>query len=192
MRRKPVSQRQQWKAVQQLADEAAAMLQMPRRGVERLTKELTPLAREGGGTESDVLVLLHRIAHNHQLRPFDFDFILGSTFRAVDDLTLEGTHGMPLKAMVKQAGPMVGVCTAICELLWPKQWAAHAAQVESRNLQQDHAWLSATGGLISELEQLKQIRERMAELGVDPDPELEAEARRERDAQGLPVPPWEK
>lgn len=157
-----------------------------------LPRNSPPLAREGGGTESDVLALLHRIAHHHLLQPYDFDYILQSTFGAVDDLTLEGVHGLPLKTMIRDAKPMVGVCVAICELLWPQQWAKHQREVERRNLQIDHARLSATATLSTEAEQLQEVRERMEQLGVEPDPEIEAQARRERDAAGIPAPPWEK
>jgi hypothetical protein len=168
------------------------MLDLRPAQVERLTETLAPRAREGGGTESDVLVLLHRVAHYQQQRPFDFDYVLNSTFNAVDDLTLEGVHGLPLKALVKDARPLVEVCVASCELLWPKQWAAHQQRVERRNLQIDHARLSATVGLSTELEELQQVRERMQELGVEPDADLEAQVRRERDAAGIPAPPWDK
>lgn len=191
MRKKPLKARKRAKVAMGLRGEAAEMLGMPLKGVERLTQELAPLAREGGGTEGDVLVLLHRIAHHRRQRPGDFDYILGSTFRAVDDLTLEGLHGLPLKAMVKDAAPIIRVCMAICEILWPDEWASHQSQVERRNLQMDHARLSATGMLLAEMEELEAVRGRMQELDVEPDPELEAQARRERDEAGLVAPPWE-
>lgn len=91
----------------------------------------SPLAREGGGTESNVLVLLHRIVHHRQVRPHDFDYILRSTFRAVDDLTLLCIHGLPLKALI-QEGPSPQVCIAICETVWPNAWRAHTDEVERR------------------------------------------------------------
>lgn len=192
MRKRPLSARKQMKAVVQFRDEVAESFGMPPRSVERLTERLAPVARKGGGTESDVLVLLHRIAHHHQLRPYDFDYILGSTFQAVDDLTLVGVHGLPLKALVQDASPLVRVCVGLCELLWPNQWAKHQEDVERRNLQVEHARLTATAVLSTEAQELEQVRERMGELGVEPDPELVEQARRQRDAQGMPAPPWEQ
>lgn len=191
MRKKPLSARKGLKVTMQLRGEAAEMLGMPAAGVERFTQELAPLARRGGGTEGDVLVLLHRIAHHHATRPGDFDYILGSTFRAVDDLTLEGVHGLPLKAMIDNPGPLVALCTEICNILWPQPWAAHQAEVERRHLQIDHARLSATALLVAEVEELEAVRARMEELGVEPDAQLEEEARRERDAAGMVAPPWD-
>lgn len=192
MRQKPLSARRQMKAVVRLRDEVSETLGLGASKVENLTKQLAPLARRGGGTESDVLVLLHRIAHHHLQRPHDFDYILGSTFRSVDDLTLEGVHGLPLKALIRDPAPLIEVGTTICDLLWPGPWSAHRASVEARNLQIDHARMSATAALTTELEQLKEVRDRMEQLGVEPDPSLEAQAGKERDAAGIPAPPWDK
>lgn len=178
-RRRPLSARKQSKLANRLRDETCTASGLARAAVQHLTLALAPVARTCGGTEGDVIVLLHHLVEQRQQHGADVETALRRTARSIDSGELAGLHGLPFKMFVHSADPIIEVCHRLCEFVWPDDYASYARELEAEQLKERYAYLSLTALLIKEGEELMAVKARMDDLGVEPDLALK-ERMRER------------